>query len=133
VRTALRSVRVAPYRAAAIAATALAVDRVFDPNHTHVPLCPLHALTGIWCPFCGALRSGYELTRLNLGAAIRDNVLLVAALPVLVLLWLDWTVRARSGLSRRTLPRAVTIAVVVLAVAYTVARNLPFATALRPG
>jgi hypothetical protein len=131
-RAALRSVKVAPYRAATIALAALAADRVFDPDHTHVPFCPLHAVTGIWCPFCGGLRSAYELTRLHVGTAIHDNVVLVATLPVIVALWLDWAMRARHGDKRRSLPRVATIAIVVVAVLFTIVRNLPFAAALRP-
>lgn len=132
VRTALRSVQAAPYRAAAIALAALAADRAFDPDHTHVPFCPLHSLTGIWCPFCGGLRSAYELTRLHLRAALHDNLVFVAALPVIVALWIDWVVRARGGHKRRILPRVATTAIVVVAIVFTAARNLPFAGLLQP-
>src|SRR5579862_7676283 len=97
--------RSAPYRAAAIVAVAVGADRVFDPDRNHVPFCPLHALTGIWCPFCGGLRAAYQLTRLHLRAALHDNVVFVSALPLLLALWLDWTLRARRGEGRRPLPR----------------------------
>src|ERR1700709_267060 len=89
VRTRLGSVRVAPYRAAAVVLGAVAAPRAFDPNNTHVPFCPLHALTGIWCPFCGGLRSAYELTRLHLRSALHYNVLFVVSLPLLAPFWVD--------------------------------------------
>jgi Na+/H+ antiporter NhaC len=113
----------------------VAADVAVDPTHTHLPLCPLHAMTGLSCPLCGSLRAVDELVRGHLGTALRDNVLLVAALPVVVVLWLAWAGRGTgistgiSGLGRST---AVRIAVVSVLVGFAVVRNLPFATALRP-
>ena len=131
-RTTSASIRYAPYRVAAGACAALAVDVAADPTHTHIPLCPFHAVTGLWCPFCGCLRAAYSMTRLDVRAALHDNVFFVAALPILALFWVDWVVRARSGLPRRRLSRAASLALVALAVVFTVVRNLPFALALRP-
>ena len=111
--------------------TALGADQVFDPTRTHVPLCPLHAMTGIWCPFCGGLRSAYELTRLHFSAALHYNLVVVAAAPVVLAFWIDGIMRGRSGLDRRRLPRAFTVAVVIALIAFTVARNLPGGAALR--
>lgn len=124
--------RPAAIRAASIAVSAALADLAFDPVHTHVPLCPFRAVTGLDCPLCGGLRAVYELLHLRVGAAVRDNVLVVAALPVVVGLWLLWVLRARAGRRAPRWPRGATLAVVALAVAFTVVRNLPFATALRP-
>ena len=129
--SALRSIAAAPYRAAAIVLAAVAADWVFDPVSRHVPTCPLHAITGIWCPFCGGLRSAYELSRLHLRAALGYNVLLVAALPFILVYWFSWARRAHSNQPRKPLSRTVTITLVVIAVAFTIVRNLPFATGLR--
>src|SRR6201989_2091911 len=107
VRAELRAVRSAPYRAAGLVVAAVAADQAFDPTSTHVPLCPLHALTGLWCPFCGGLRSAFELTRLHLRAALHDNLVVVAAAPIVLVLWLDAVGRARSGRPARRLPRGV--------------------------
>jgi hypothetical protein len=133
VRAGLRSIPAAQRRVAAVVVTALAADQAFDPNRTHVPLCPLHALTGIWCPFCGGLRSAYELTRLHLSAALHDNLVVVAAAPVVLALWIDGILRERSGLGRRRIPRPAVLAVVVALIAFTVVRNLPVGTNLRGG
>ncbi len=46
-----------------------------------LPSCPLHALTGIYCPGCGATRALCELARGNLQAALRLNALAVCAIP----------------------------------------------------
>jgi hypothetical protein len=119
-------------RAAALAVTAGLADLAFDPVHTHVPLCPFRALTGLDCPLCGGLRAVYQLLQLRVGAAVRDNVLVVAVLPVAVGLWLLWAVRARTGRPAPSWPRAATVTLALLAVAFTLVRNLPFAVALRP-
>lgn len=122
-----------PLRVAALSLAALGADVAFDPAHRHVPLCPFRAATGWWCPLCGGLRSADALAHLQVWTAVRDNVLLVAAVPLLALWWLNWAQRRRRGEAARSLPRAVVVAVIVIAVAFTVIRNLPFAAGLRPG
>jgi len=129
----LRSRKLVPYRAAAGAAVAVGGNQLFDPTSSHVPLCPLHALTGIWCPFCGGLRAVYELTRLNVVSALHYNLVVVAAVPFVLALWLDTVQRARAGHSRRRLPRRLVIAIVVALVAFTVVRNLPIGATWRAG
>jgi hypothetical protein len=121
-----------PYRIAGAAVLALAAVRAFDPLHRHVPLCPFHAATGWQCPLCGGLRAVDELARAHPVAALHDNVLVVAAVPIAVLLWLDLLLQRRAGRSARCWPRSATVAVIVLAAAFTVLRNLPFGAALRP-
>jgi hypothetical protein len=133
VRTALSSIPAAQRRAAGVLVVALAGDQLLDPDHNHVPLCPLHALTGIWCPFCGGLRSAFELTRLHARAALQDNIFVVGAAPIVLAWWIDATLRARRGQRRRTVPRAAVAVIVALALVFTVVRNLPFGAALRPG
>jgi len=130
---ALTRARVAPLRFAAGALALAAADVAIDPTHTHVPLCPLRSLTGWWCPFCGGLRAVDELARGHVGLALRDNVLLVGALPVAIALWWVWVLRVRSGAIAPRWSRSATLGAAVLLVAFAVVRNLPFATALRPG
>jgi hypothetical protein len=122
----------APYRAAVLAVAAVLADVAFDPAQRHVPLCPFHAVTGWYCPLCGGLRAADALAHLHVAAAARDNVVLLAALPLLALWWLDWVRRGRVGGRARSLRGVSVVAVVVLAIAFTVVRNLPAVTALRP-
>jgi hypothetical protein len=122
-----------PLTAVALAGAALVADVLFDPAHRHVPLCPFHAGTGWYCPLCGGLRSADALAHLQLGTAVRDNVVLVAAVPLLALWWLDCVRRGRTGRPARGFGRVGVAVLVVLAVAFTVVRNLPMAAALRPG
>ncbi len=132
VQTAARRVP-APYRVAAALALGLGVDVVVDPAHTHVPLCPLRAMTGLWCPLCGGLRAADALVHLDVTAALRDNALLVVAVPCALVFWLDWTVCTRAGRPGRSVPRSIVVATVVLAAVFTVARNLPGVGILRGG
>jgi hypothetical protein len=49
-----------------------------------MPICPLHAATGLDCPLCGATRASIALFEGDLPAAFGYNVVFVAALPVIV-------------------------------------------------
>jgi hypothetical protein len=124
--------RRAPFVFAAGLGVALAADVAFDPAHRHVPLCPFHAATGAWCPLCGGLRAANALARGQWTTAFHDNALFLGALPLIAVWWFDWLLRSRRGEgSPRVRTRAVLV-VVLVAVAFTVVRNLPFATTLRP-
>lgn len=108
----------------------------FDPVHHHVPLCPLHAATGLWCPFCGGLRAVWLLAHLQVGSALSSNLVLFALAPWFA--WRAWrTLTARPPFvprwRGRPLPAAtIPATVIVLLVAYTVVRNLPVGGFLAP-
>ncbi|MFN2518733.1 MAG: DUF2752 domain-containing protein [Jatrophihabitantaceae bacterium] len=123
----------APLRFGAGVLALTAADVAIDPTKTHVPLCPLRSLTGLWCPFCGGLRAVADLARGQVGTALQDNALLVAAVPFAVVLWWTWVQRVRTGGAVPRLPRSVTAGVLMLLIAFAVVRNLPWFTALRPG
>ncbi len=88
--------------------------------------CPLHTVTGLWCPFCGGLRCVAALTHGDVAAALSFNVVVVALLPVVAGLWLWALVAAARG---ATAPPRITNRgwVVLLAVllVFTVWRNVP--------
>jgi Protein of unknown function (DUF2752) len=121
-----------PLTTAAAVAALLAVDLVGDPVHRHVPLCPFHAVTGFWCPLCGGLRAVYSLAHGRVTTALHDNVLVVAAMPLAALAWAWWWQRHRQGRPAPRVPRGAVVAVVVLAAAFTVARNLSVGAVLAP-
>ena len=116
-----------PLAVAGLAAGALAVTAVFDPNEPgHYPLCPTQAIAGVDCPGCGSLRAMHALGRGDLGAAADHNLLLVAALPVLAWIWLRWVRRSWLGLPR---PEPVSgrwvWGLLALVAVFAVVRNLP--------
>lgn len=117
--------RAVPVRLAGAALAAATALWLFDPNTHSIPLCPLHAMTGLWCPFCGSTRAGHALLHADLGTALHDNALVVVALPALALWW--WVSAAPHRL-----PRPVFWAGAVLALAFGVVRNLAIARGLAP-
>lgn len=117
-----------------LALTTLALH-VRDPHQQGSwGLCPSAAL-GVYCPGCGGLRAVNDLTNGDVAAAASSNLLLIALLPVAVVLlgrWAydSWTGRARTLDERRVRP--VLIALGVVALAFTVLRNLPAGSWLAP-
>jgi hypothetical protein len=98
-------------------------------------VCPLYALTGIYCPGCGGLRAVNDLTQGNLWQAASSNVVLIALAPVAVFLYLRWVGDAWRGVRRPGDPRLqrnVSLAMGAVLVLFTVARNLPFGHWLAP-
>lgn len=126
---------VAPVIVGALALAGTAVLAVVDPTGTDVPLCPLHALTGLDCPLCGSLRAVHALTRVDLGAAFDHNVLFTASIPALVLCWAIWLTGAlgRPVATRLRLPTWTGAAVLGVALVFGVLRNLPALTWLGAG
>lgn len=109
----------APGRAAAAVAAATGAVVAFDPLHRHVPLCPLHALTGLQCPFCGGLRAVDALAHGDVGQAARFNLLLVLAIPLVLAYWTAWLLGHRPRPGRPAAAAAITAAVL-----FTIVRNL---------
>jgi hypothetical protein len=114
--------------AAAVAATTLALH-VRDPHVTHSwGVCPLFALTGVYCPGCGGLRAVNDLSNAHLGQAASSNLLLVLAIPFVFVLFARWGYATWTGRDLRVVPvvpAGVRVGLVVLMVVFTVARNLP--------
>jgi hypothetical protein len=105
-----------------------------DPNTPgHYPLCPTRALFGLDCPGCGALRGTHDLVTGNIAGALDHNILLVVFLPLAVVLWVRWVMRAWKGLtpavSRAAFQRRTTVMITTLVaiLAFGIVRNfVPF-------
>lgn len=95
--------------------------------------CPSAAL-GFSCPGCGGLRAVNDLTHGDLGAALSSNVLVVVAMPFAVLALALWARDAWRGTSTIRWGRLTPLlpALLVVLVAFTVARNLAFGAWLAP-
>jgi hypothetical protein len=97
--------------------------------------CPWLMMTGTYCPGCGGLRAVNDLTNGDIGGAASSNLLFVGSLPLVVLFygrWLldRWTGVRRSVPTRRALGYAA--AFLVVALAFTVLRNVPAGSWLAP-
>src|SRR3954451_25346055 len=76
--------------------SAFALVGLVDPHEPgHYPVCPTHAVFGIYCPLCGGLRAANDLTHGDVLGAAGSNLLFVLLLPVAVLAWALW-VRDRA-------------------------------------
>jgi hypothetical protein len=118
---------VGPLGVAALAAAAVGVAATVDPNEAgHYPTCPFLSLTGLACPGCGSLRAVHALAHGDVGAAVGLNLLTVLAIVPLVVIWVRWLVRTRTGEPRSTVaPAPVVWGLLVVVVAFGVLRNLP--------
>jgi hypothetical protein len=103
-------------------AGALAYVGLADPHRpgSLFPACPFKLLTGWDCPACGGLRMTHDLLHGDVAAAVVDNLFLVVGLPTL----LAWILLRRHQRRRVLTPAAMTV-MTVLAVTWTVVRNLP--------
>ncbi|OZD04901.1 hypothetical protein CH275_10850 [Rhodococcus sp. 06-235-1A] len=124
----------APLGVAAAALGGAVLLHVRDPRTSMYLPCPFHALTGLWCPGCGATRAFGDLTRGDIAAAASSNVLAVVVAAGAVAVWALW-LRARWTRRPLSLPRfnrpTVIVLITVLAV-FTVLRNTPWGSAIAP-
>jgi hypothetical protein len=126
-----------PASEAVLAGAAAGFLYLVNPHSHQVFLpCPFRALTGLYCPFCGGLRMVHDLAHGQLAAALHDDALALPLLLLAVLAWLNLAVGRWRGRPVVRVRRPVWLypALVVVLVAWTVLRNLPFSpfTALHP-
>lgn len=120
---------VLPAGTAVAAAAACTTVALVDPSEPgRYPTCPFLALTGRWCPGCGSLRGLHHLFRADLPAALGLNALMVLAVPFLVWSWVAWAVPRIRGPGSLRLAQVV----LVVVVAFWLARNLPWLAWLAP-
>ena len=97
------------------------------------PVCPLYAVTGLYCPGCGSLRSLHSLANADLVAAVALNPLMPPLVLILALVFVRWVVLRWRG--ERLIwdpPTWVPIAIGVGVIVYGVARNIPGLEFLAP-
>jgi Protein of unknown function (DUF2752) len=123
-----------PLGAAAAALVATGYVATVDPNVAgHYPTCPFLAITGWYCPGCGALRAVHALAHGDLMTALARNPFAVVAIGYVVVSWLLWLDRTARGRPRRWLaPPWVLYGVLAAILMFWVLRNLPGWTWLSP-
>lgn len=123
---------------AAVAGLTLAATVALHVRDPHVAgswgLCPSAAL-GFWCPGCGGLRAVNDLTNVQVADAASSNLLFVASIPLLLHVFVRWSLGRYAGRpwapSQRA-QRISAIALVVLLAAFMLLRNLPAGSWLAP-
>ncbi len=105
-----------------------------DPREPgHYPACPVLALTGLYCPACGGLRSAHDLAHGDLAGALGANAVAVAGFAALAVGLVAWLVLVWRGAAFTPVIRpAHGWAAGGALAAFTVVRNLPFGAALIP-
>jgi hypothetical protein len=111
---------------------ALAVAlHIADPSGaTSIPVCPFYAITGLYCPGCGTLRSLHALLHADLRSAFGFNAVTVLLTPMLVIAWLSVGIAGIGGLRLPRLwnaPRWTGWAIAVAVCLFWVLRNVPWA------
>ncbi|MFC3896088.1 DUF2752 domain-containing protein [Lentzea rhizosphaerae] len=116
----------APFIVLAAAGVGAGLLMFVDPNEPGnlLPKCPFKWVTGLDCPGCGATRMVHALLHGDVVGAFHYNaVLLTLGVPLAVWLFARWT-RDRWTGERRSVPKSVGFAVLVVSAVWGVARNL---------
>ncbi len=112
----------------------LGVLAVRDPHQSgSYGLCPLNALTGLDCPFCGGLRGTHALLHGDVSLALDHNLLLPvflgALVTIVILAWRRSPLLQRGdtgqGGSRPLITRVAIWGLVAATALFFVLRNLP--------
>lgn len=124
----------APLGVAAAALVGAGYVGAVDPNVAgHYPTCPFLAITGLFCPGCGALRAVHALAQGDLVTALARNPLTVVVLGYVAVIWVLWLQR-RAGVrpTRWLAPPWVLYTVLAAILLFGVLRNVPGWTWLSP-
>lgn len=119
--------------AAAAGAVACGYVALVDPSrpgHSPTIPCPFHAATGLWCPGCGMTRAFHDVLTGHLAAAFGENLLWPLVVVIVGWLWLSSVSPRIPKLTRA--PAALWVVLILAAVAFGVARNIPALSALAP-
>jgi len=110
-----------------IAAVGLVLLRAFDPARSWIfPPCPVHYLTGCYCPGCGSLRAIHALLHGDVHRAWAMNPLTIVLLPFVAYgLFSEILVGLRGrGLPQPRLSSSAIYALGCMIVLFGVIRNL---------
>ncbi|GAA0413092.1 membrane protein [Acrocarpospora corrugata] len=124
-----------PAGVAAVTVAAAGYVAAVDPNAAgQYPACPFLAVSGFYCPGCGALRAVHAVAHGDPLTALDLNPLFTLTAPVLVYLWFRWARASWTGRPMRTALAGPVVVWGFLAVAllFWLVRNLPFGRILAP-
>ncbi len=119
--------------AGAAVAAAAGYVALADPGRAHrlptIP-CPIHAVTGWWCPGCGMTRAVHDVLTGHLAGAFGTNLLWPLVVGLLGWAWAA-SMWPRVPSPARA-PAAVWVGLIGVAVAFAIARNTSALSALAP-
>lgn len=97
--------------------------------------CVFYKVTGFYCPGCGVTRMFLALSRLDLAEAFRSNPLVLLLLPYGIFLYVRrfvYIMRNGEEYTYQKYHKYVLTLIVVLVLAFGIARNIPYFYYLRP-
>ena len=103
---------------------------------THVAIpCPIHAITGFYCPGCGVSRMCLSLLQLDVAEAFRWNPGVMIAAPFMGIVFLRQGVRyVQTGQMKMNRWQNVVLwCILIWLIVFTILRNLPAFSFLAPG
>lgn len=93
--------------------------------------CPFNKLTGLYCPGCGMTRAGFDILHFDIISAIHNNALIVIVFgPFAAYMALReylFFIIQKQVLPFPQLKTWMIVLIVIITVAFTILRNLPFA------
>lgn len=97
--------------------------------------CPIHAITGLYCPGCGVSRMCMALLHLDFLEAASWNIGIMVILPIGIMVFFCQAVRyVKTGDARLRRWQDILIWVMIAwLLLFTVLRNLPWFSFLAPG
>lgn len=134
-RTADRIARLrVPALVAGGAAAGLAyIGSVSPYSASGYPVCPIYALTGLYCPGCGTARCLHSLVTGDLGGAFARNLLIPILLVALAVAFVRWVVlRWRGERFTWNPPTWLPITLGIGVLLFGVLRNIPGFDVLAP-
>jgi hypothetical protein len=102
---------------------------LFNPSlNGFYPRCQFYAITGLYCPGCGAQRALHSLVHLHVLTALRDNSLVILSLPVFAYLGFRKLGREYDTFALPPIPtpRGWVTLVIITVVLFTILRNIPY-------
>ncbi len=88
--------------------------------------CPIHKITGLYCPGCGITRMLFSILKLDFYKAFRYNVLLFIMFPFALFLFIE---KIYSELKKRKplykkIPEKVWVILIIILIIYAILRNI---------
>lgn len=111
--------------AATLSVAALVLFWCEPGAYTFYPVCAFHKITGLLCPGCGSLRALHQLLHGHFLTALRFNPLLVTGLPFMTCYIVLYGYRMRQDETPPVIRTKWWWVLLVIAVAFTVWRNIP--------
>ena len=90
--------------------------------HFYIP-CPIHKLTGLYCPGCGITRMLLSILKLDFIKAFKYNPLVFISLPIGIYLYIDYLIKKDKSLYKK-IPEKVWYIIIAIFIIYGILRNI---------